>query len=53
MAATNETKGLCTAILKKKGAKPDVRFILGAKSKGVYYKVLWPTARAGEDIPSC
>ena len=43
MAATKETKGLCAAFLKKKGAEPDVRQISGAGSKAVYYKVLWPT----------
>ena len=43
MAATNETKGPCAAILKKKGAEPDVRHISGAGSKAVYYQVLWPT----------
>ena len=42
MAAMNETKVPCAAFLKKKGAKPDVTHILGAGSKAVYYKVLWP-----------
>ena len=49
LAATNETKGPCAAFLKKKGAEPDIRHILGAGSKARCYKVLWPTAPVGSE----